>query len=194
MDKNNTEAIDYIVGILKMLIGTENTTDFTVFDLIRVIGTIIGFCLLFIAIIRLSKHGKTQQMFRYYAPSTTILMLFSGVMLLSMTGFLEMVSTALFQDTSLNPINTISAYADGAEKSKDINIAQQYLVFSLLAIVGFISLIRGVFLLIKVSEGQHEGGIGQVVSHLIAGVVGMNAAYCMTILNNIYDFKQYMTG
>lgn len=194
MDKTVTK---YISNIIQSLLGTTGAggMDFTVFDFVRGIGVIMGLCILFVAIIRLSKHGKTQQMFRYYAPSTTVLMFFAGVVLLSMSGFLEMVSTTLFpQDMPLDPIKTISEYASFAEKAEEVDIAQKYLIFSLLAIVGFISLIRGIFLLIKVSEGQREGGIGQVISHLIAGVIGMNAATCFTILNNIYDFKQYFSG
>ncbi|GGG05136.1 MULTISPECIES: hypothetical protein [Cysteiniphilum] len=193
----DTTVTKYISNIIQSLLGTTGAggMDFTVFDFVRGIGVIMGLCILFVAIIRLSKHGKTQQMFRYYAPSTTVLMFFAGVVLLSMSGFLEMVSTTLFpQDMPLDPIKTISEYASFAEKAEEVDIAQKYLIFSLLAIVGFISLIRGIFLLIKVSEGQREGGIGQVISHLIAGVIGMNAATCFTILNNIYDFKQYFSG
>lgn len=194
---NDSEIIQYITDIIKNLLGGTGTggMDYTVFDLVRGIGIIIGFCILFMAFIRLTKHGKTQQMFRYYAPSTTVLMFFAGVVLLSITGFLDMLTTTLFpKEMALDPINTISAYASEASKAQDVDVAQKYLIFSLLAIVGFISLIRGIFLLIKVSEGQREGGIGQVISHLIAGIVGMNAAACLDILNNIYDVEKYLHG
>ncbi|WP_119328519.1 hypothetical protein [Cysteiniphilum halobium] len=193
----DTTVTKYIANIIQNLLGTtgESGMDFTVFDFVRGIGVIMGLCILFIAIIRLSKHGKTQQMFRYYAPSTTVLMFFAGVVLLSMSGFLDMVSITLFpQHETLDPIKTISEYASLAEEAPDVDIAQKYLIFALLAIVGFISLIRGIFLLIKVSEGQREGGIGQVISHLIAGVIGMNAAACFSILNNVYDFEKYWHG
>ena len=59
-------------------------------------------------------------------------MFFAGVTLLSMSGFLEMVSTTLFpQGMSLDPIKTISEYASVAKKAEDVDIAQKYLIFSL---------------------------------------------------------------
>ncbi|MBK2124412.1 hypothetical protein [Fangia hongkongensis] len=179
-----SEAVVYIESILKILGGSK----INLFTLIRVIATIIGFVLLFIALIRLSKHGKTQQMFRYYAPITTAMMFFSGVILISSTGFIQMITITVMPTTSLDPTNAISAYITqisnlGVDSS---TIAQKYLIFALLNIIGFIALIKGMFLLIKVGEGQQEGGVAQIISYFVAGIIGMNLEFCLAILQGIY--------
>ncbi|WP_192484597.1 MULTISPECIES: hypothetical protein [Cysteiniphilum] len=188
--------VEYIQELLRTFTGEKGNIDYTVFQLIDYVSMIMGFCLLFAALIRLSKHGKTQQMFRYYAPSTTILMFVAGVMLLSMSGFIEMVSNTLFSHIQFTPegageyeyhlIDSVSGYADQVAKHQDPAQAQKYLIFALLGLIGFISLIRGMFLLIKVSEGQHDAGVGRVLSHMIAGIIGMNAPMCMAIISRVY--------
>jgi len=190
---NSIFRIHNMIELIKTLVGVNAIGSITVFDLVRCIGCIIGFILLFIAMIRLSKHGKTQQMFRYYAPSTTVLMFISGVMLISMSGFIQMLSATLFQNINMNPISTIGEYVnDASAHANDARTVEVYMIYALLAIISFISLIRGTFLMIQISEGQHEGTLSRVVCHIVAGVIGMNASYVMNILNSIYNVKQYI--
>ncbi|MBK2124241.1 hypothetical protein [Fangia hongkongensis] len=180
-------TIDYIANILKIFAGDNRNIG--VYSLLQYLAVVIGMVLLFIAMTRLTKHGKTQQMFRYYAPSTTIFMFFSGIMFLSMGNFIQMVSNTLFYNLHdyMNPTNRIAEYVKEVIHLKDaeLDIAQRYLIFSLLSIVGFISILRGMFLLITSSEGQHQGGVSHIISHIVAGIVGMNAGFLWGIVQSI---------
>ena len=177
------DSITQITDWLKILGGGSNSA----FTLVNTISVIAGFLTLFIAFIRLTKHGKAQKMFRYYAPSTTFFMFFSGVMLISMSGFVQMVVATIFPDAHMDNINQISSYIQSINNDPDnVPMAQQYLVFALLNVVGFISLIRGTFLMINMSEGQREGNVPQIISHMVAGVIGMNAEFFLNIFGNLY--------
>ena len=185
-----TDSISDVSQIINWLsiLGGDGTS---VFTLIRDISAVMGFVVLFIAMIRLTKHGKAQKMFRYYAPVTTFLMFFSGIMLISMSGYIQMVSSTLFPDARLKSINQISSYINDIQgDGSNVDLAQQYLVFGLLNIVGFISIIRGMVLLMNVSEGQnHTGSIAQVISHLLAGIVGINAEFFLHLCSRLYSVK-----
>ncbi len=178
------DAMSRIIDTLKIL----GDGQYSVFSFVQMIAVLSGFIILFIACIRLTKHGKAQKMFRYYAPSTTFFMFFTGVMLISISGFTQMLTSTFFPDANMTDINQISSYLQHLQPdSTDIETAQKYLVYALVNIIGFISLIRGTFLLINISEGKAQGGLSQVISHLIAGVIGMNAQFFLTLAGGMYS-------
>ncbi|GGF93565.1 MULTISPECIES: hypothetical protein [Cysteiniphilum] len=146
----------------------------------------IGFIVLLIGCFRLTKHGKAQQMFRYYAPSTTFFMIFSGVVLVSITNFFQMLTASLFPTTSLNPQNTLLRYMNDFS---NVSTNQQtvYVLYSVLMIVGLVSLTRSMILLTKVSEGQ-EGHLGRTLSHMLAGIIAMNAEFVVNAIQSIKAF------
>ena len=148
---------------------------YAIYPFIVFVAGLTGFIMLLIACFRLTKHGKTQQTFRYYAPSTTIFMFVSGVILVSITNFFQVLTASLLPSNSLEPKNTLLRYIQ-TFPSVSANQQTMYLLFSVLMIVGLVSLIRGMVLLTKVSEGN-EGHLGRTLSHILAGIVTMNAEF-----------------
>ena len=158
----------------------------SVYPFVLCVAGAIGFIILLIGCFRLTKHGKAQQMFRYYAPSTTFFMIFSGVVLVSITNFFQVLTASLFPTTSLNPQNTLLRYMNNFS-SVSTNEQTVYVLYSVLMIVGLVSLIRSMVLLTKVSEGQ-EGHLGRTLSHMLAGILAMNAEFVIQAVQTIKAF------
>lgn len=68
------------------------------------------------------------------------------------------------------------------------------IVLGFVYLVGFIAIIRGVFLMKEVGQmgGQNQAGIGKVMTHLIGGVIAMNLTQSACIMAS--TFSQNSTG
>ncbi|WP_139121633.1 hypothetical protein [Piscirickettsia litoralis] len=90
---------------------------------------------------------------------------------------------------------TVITYADGtfnciAASSSSLSLADNLtrLTYAILFVVGFIAIIRGVFLFIKI--GEHMGGpqasMQKIVAHIVGGFCAVNANMLTVILINTY--------
>ncbi|WP_119344943.1 hypothetical protein [Facilibium subflavum] len=148
------------------------------YPLLTTISVLIGFVVLIIGFMRLTKHGKQQNMMRHYSPVSTIFHFIAGAMLISIVPTFQMLEGTFFQNTL--EANPILHYAEVSTQTLDKGLQLKSLFFSCAIIIGFISLLRGLILLIKIGEGQQEGSASKVITHIIAGIVGINAHFILT--------------
>ncbi|MCF6775282.1 hypothetical protein L3V83_01720 [Thiotrichales bacterium 19X7-9] len=150
--------------------------DWGFYTLVTTFGTLVGFILVIIGFHRLQKHGRQQQMFRYHSPLATFFYLFSGVALLSYTGFFEMLSYTLFSNYSFDA-NPIQQYIEStADSQTTTEVAMQSLTYTCLIVIGVIAVLRGMVGLIKLGEGQGGSAeISSTIMYIVAGACGLNA-------------------
>ena len=166
------ESIHYVIGLLA-------GPGVGVYDLIGQFLVLLGLILIFVGLIRLSRHGRQQQMFRYHSPAATTFYFVSGAALLSYVNYFQMMSFTFFGTSSTMydmTVNPIYAYVNTNPDSWSTNDALIYLLYSCLAVIGLIATARGTFGLIRTGEGN-GGGMDTVscIVHIIAGTIALNA-------------------
>jgi hypothetical protein len=164
-----------------------------------IVSQFIGVFLILYGMIRLYRHGEQNMMHRI-SPMGTIMTFVAGVVLVAYTPELSALSFSLFGNPNYDLVNTcpgggvdqqtgviycpILGYLPEISSPTTTDTqALETLVFAVLFLVGTISFIRGFLELIKLGEGHGQGGIAKALTHIFAGVAGVNA-------ESLYNFMQ----
>jgi len=146
--------------------------------IITVFGLIAGIILIMIGISRLIKGA--QEGAKAPGGLGTILTFITGGVLLSITANVKAISTSLFGEGEATTFAEL-AYTEGmsAEEVQHANtVIASILMF--LVIVGFISVVRGIFILRNVGEGGQQASMMAAVTHLIGGGLAVNLGPLLT--------------
>ncbi|RNC77597.1 hypothetical protein DA717_09375 [Piscirickettsiaceae bacterium NZ-RLO2] len=185
------------------------------FKLAEVASPIAGIATLCVAGHRLRYHSNPQMMAMHRrSPMATAFYFLAGSLLMAPFFIIQDISESLFNTPSvlkaycgtgdsgdfLSYFNNLDAqtvitYANGtfncvASTSSSLSLIDNItrLTYAVLFVVGFIAVIRGVFLFIKI--GEHMGGpnanLSKIVAHVIGGFCAMNANMLTVILINTY--------
>ena len=176
---------------------------------------VIGIITVAIGVNRLRYHSNPMMMSAYRrAPMATAFYFIIGAFLIYPYAGLEALSESMFGTVSVyqdycnstekgdsfiayaKTLKTdyMFSYSDGEFQCtpKDSDKVSDNLIelsYAILFILGFVSVIRGLFLLTRM--GEHMGGqpmsASRVVSHVVAGIIAMNANMFITILQTTYD-------
>lgn len=182
--------------------------------LIEVLGPIIGIATLAIGCARLRYHVNPQLMSMYRrAPMATCFYFVIGGILMAPFYVISAISQSLFNTPSVvssvcgdsstsgnflsyfgnlenQPIITYSNGVFNCITSATSSTTDDLirLTYSLLFVVGFIAIIRGFYLMVKL--GEHMGGgqtsVAKVIAFLIGGFCCVNANMLVLILSNTY--------
>jgi hypothetical protein len=164
-----------------------------------IVSQFIGIFLILYGMTRLYRHGEHNMMHRV-SPMGTLMTFVAGVVLVSYTPELSVLSNSLFGNPNYNLVNTCPG--GGVDQQTGVVFcpilgylpeissptttdeqAMQTLTFAVLFLVGTISFIRGFVELIKLGEGHGQGGIAKALTHIFAGVAGVNA-------ESLYNFME----
>lgn len=151
--------------------------------LIVTVGVLIGIGLIITALIRTKRLSEPSHMMRYLSPIGTVFYYISGIMMISLSPFLEMLTTTFFNKT-LETMCPFNAYITQPVDPIDQTIG---LVYILLIIIGIISILRGLYLTIRLGE-QNAGpdaGIGRIFAHIIGGICALNAETVWNMLSQL---------
>lgn len=148
-------------------------------------GYLAGITLIIIGILRMMKTMQDGP--RGPGGVGTIFTLLTGAALLSLGRMMGAVSTSLFGDGGAETIVTF-AIAGGADadivayQTQLANFFQAVLAYML--IVGWVSFIRGLFLLRAVAEGQQQTSMMSAMTHIIAGAMLVNLGPFLEVLQD----------
>ncbi len=97
-------------------------------------------------------------------------------------------SVALYNDP--NPLCPMMAYAQNigaAGATASYGFLVSTVTYALLFVVGVIAFLRGVSLLIKVGDGAQQGTLPKAATHIIGGLVGINAETLYDVVSGVVD-------
>jgi hypothetical protein len=156
----------------------------------------IGFVFIIMGVMRMKQHGNHGSG-KNVAPVGTIFYFISGVMLMNYAPFMTAISNSLFDygatdftdfSNSLQNSKSILYYVQQIKAAgNDQTLIMKQITFGLLMIVGVFSFCRGLMLLVKMGEGGggQEGGPSKAVTHILAGLVGINGMAFWKLMNSI---------
>lgn len=158
-----------------------------IFDLLALLGYIVGVTFIFTGILRMSKSGAGAQ---GSDPKSILVLLVMGSVLMSVSSMLPTIGATLFGGTG--KVNSMSSFSgidwsgivgSGADtKAADATI-QALLAF--IQIVGGIAFLRGWLLIKKASEGG-QATIPQGATHIIGGAMAINIDVMLDVFDNTF--------
>ncbi|MFZ9036372.1 MAG: hypothetical protein ACO2ZM_09725 [Francisellaceae bacterium] len=183
-------------------------------DLTLILGPALGVILLCMGLHRLRYHSNQQIMSAYRrSPMATGFYFLVGALMLYPYGIISALSQSLFQSLSISQnclgssggsflsyfnnldVQYIIGFSDNSvtctaiTASSSINDQLIRLTYAVLFVVGFISFLRGIFML--TAAGEHMGGpsasVSKIVCHTIAGICAMNANIVIDIVDYTYQ-------
>ncbi|MDO8953913.1 MAG: hypothetical protein Q7V63_03595 [Gammaproteobacteria bacterium] len=166
-----------------------------------IISQFLGLFLILYGLMRLYRHNEGSMMHRV-SPMGTVMTFVAGVVLISYTPELSVLSNSLLGGGNAYLTNTcpgggvdqqtgvvfcpILGYLQEIPAgSTDNTQAIKTLAYAVLFLIGTISFIRGFVELIKLGEGQGQGGVAKAITHIFAGVAGVNAESLYNFFENV---------
>ncbi|PZQ49140.1 MAG: hypothetical protein DI551_00370 [Micavibrio aeruginosavorus] len=134
-------------------------------------GYIAGLMLVMIGISRLLKSEQDGP--RGPATIGTLMTFIVAGCLFSINSIIAYFTTTMFDDASIDT-NGVLQYTAGLGGAADHVHAVISAIIAFALIVGWVSLIRGIFLLRGVSEGSQQASMMAAITHLIGGALAIN--------------------
>lgn len=163
--------------ITKMLANLETSLP-DIRRFITAVAFLMGFVMFCSGIARLKIFGMQRTMMPVQAHlAATFGKLIVGVMLISLPTWLKISTYTFFGTTYFNTVTTGLFPADFA--------AAEHAMFELLAVIGLVSFVRGLFLLKNaVQQNAPQGTMGKGVIFLVGGLFLVNIGGVFDIIKN----------
>lgn len=145
-----------------------------------------------LVIIGISRFLKTEQEgARGPTGIGTIMTFLVAGALFSLPKMVGTLSTSLFETNvvTMKPELVYSPGLTGAEKAHAEAVIQAVVVF--VAIIGWISIVRGFFIMRGVSEGSSQASMMAGMTHLIGGAIAVNLGPAMNAVQTTLDITEY---
>jgi hypothetical protein len=140
---------------------------------ISAFGYIAGLVLTVVAISRLVKTA--QEGAKGPAGFGTIMTFFTAGALFSLDSMMGAFSTSLFGSNIIRTYPTLSSGMTTGDEFVDVRIEGVLTsIIAFVAIVGWISFVRGFFIMRDAAEGNQQASIMAASTHLIAGAIAVN--------------------
>ncbi|MDE0201469.1 MAG: hypothetical protein OXK73_03425 [Rhodospirillaceae bacterium] len=139
--------------------------------LVQIICWILGLCLLFMTALRLLKHSDSFGKGAPPAAVGTAATFLAAVILLQLPSWLDAVSTTLLGSGGKRT-RAILGYGEDHANLDELLAA----VFTIVALVGLVAFVRGIFVLRACSDGKPSATAGSAAMHIFGGA----AAWHMT--------------
>lgn len=141
---------------------------------IEIFCYIAGALLILFAMQRLVRTAQDQQRGPLgFGTITTFLV--AGI-LLSLPQFLGTINTTIFGAagalTKIDLLSLASAGVDTAQREAATRVLSA--IFAFMAIIGFLSVVRGLFILKAFADGNGQATMMSVVTHIVAGALAIN--------------------
>lgn len=175
-------------------------------------ATLIGLGMIYWGCVRLLRHAYIghQMMMHRVSPMATLLAFVIGTMLVAYTPDLSALSNSLFPGQTglshmtnycvsgggFNPdgvqycpmMGYVSDLSNVPAGDTATNWAWQVLAYAVMYIIGVIAFLRGMVQLVRVSEGGgHNVSLGQAATHILAGILLVNAHAVTSLLQNTWS-------
>jgi hypothetical protein len=140
------------------------------------------------------------------SPKSAFLFFIAGVVLIGFLPWLLMLSAGVVGVSNLSPeiLNLCAAPSGGilngniipcpmlayandvttAGAGASVSFLMKEFAFALMTLIGVYSFVKGFVIMVKLGEGQQQATMGNVITHLLAGVVGVNGEFFYSMLSN----------
>lgn len=166
-------------------------------NVLQYMTEIIGLCLIVMGLHRLRHHSGTMHAGKHHSPMATFFFIVCGSMMLAYSDLALAISETIFggfigpyvPPNPLNPIDypnpmQVQYYIPLVENATDPMQQIEYFTFAVLLVVGLLSFVRGLLLLVKLGEGGHESTLPKALTHIGAGVIGVNAGQAYQVIQS----------
>ncbi len=136
---------------------------------IHLVGYLIGFFLVISGLVRLANMHRGRD-----GLATAILRIVSGILLLNLMSFLNMLSQSTFGENA--PTSALE-YAPSSSGSTGI---EMQFVFVCIEIIGLIGIIRG--LVLMAGAASEPRNTGRAFTHIIGGILALNMTSLLAVI------------
>lgn len=151
-------------------------------------GYLAGLVFVVIGISRLMKSEQDGP--RGPAGFGTLMTFVIAGALFSLNSMIAFINASLFGDDSLKT-NGVLAYTEGLAGASDHIHAVIGAIIAFSILIGWISLIRGFFIIRGVSEGNQQASMMAAVTHIIGGVLAVNLGGVINAVQKTLGITQY---
>lgn len=179
-----------------------------ILSIVTIVARFMGIGFIIVGLSRLYKAANQTMMYRT-SPLVTMMYFLIGAMVAAYSPLLGAFSGSLFgnsssayiyyQNSGTCPAINTPGYSDAAPLCPEVAYAQDLtgkdngnrldyvktITYGILFLVGVIAFLRGLVLLIKVGDGGQPGTLSKAVTHIIAGIVAVNAPEMMALVEGI---------
>ena len=133
-------------------------------NLVLIVCWIMGLMLILIAALRMLKHSDSFGKGAPPVAAGTLMTFMGGIILLQLPSWLDAVSTSIF-GTAKTPTSAVLGYGNPDANLDELLQA----VFTIVALVGLVAFVRGIFVLRACSDGKPSATAGSAAMHIIGG-------------------------
>lgn len=151
-------------------------------------GYLAGLIFVVIGISRLMKSEQDGP--RGPAGFGTLMTFIIAGALFSLNSMIAFINASLFGDDSLKT-NGVLAYTDGLAGASDHIHAVISAIIAFSILIGWISLLRGFFIVRGVSEGNSQASMMAAVTHIIGGVLAINLGGVINAVQKTLGITEY---
>ncbi len=163
-------------GLDTMLVALFSDIYEPLMNLIFAFGYLAGLVLTVVAITRLLKTAQDGP--RGPASLGTIMCIIVAGVLFSLSTIMASFSTSMFGDSTISTFAMLqTSTGDAVIDDHILSIISTVLVF--MTIIGFISFLRGFFMLKEVAEGNGQASLMAAVTHIFGGALAVNLGSLM---------------
>ena len=152
------------MSLAAILIGAVADITPGFLNLVVAVCWIMGLMLILIAALRMLKHSDSFGKGSSPVAAGTLMTFMAGVILLQLPSWLDAVSTSIF-GTGKTPTSAVLGYGSPDATLDELLQA----VFTIVALVGLVAFIRGLFVLRACSDGKPSATAGSAAMHIIGG-------------------------
>jgi hypothetical protein len=158
---------------------------------ISAFGYIAGLVLTVVAISRLIKTA--QEGAKGPAGLGTIMTFLTAGALFSLDSLMGAFSTSLFGTNVIRTYPTLSAQMTSGDLNVDLRIEGVLTsIIAFVALVGWISFVRGFFIMRDVAEGNQQASLMAASTHLIAGAIAVNLGPFLMAVQSTFGIQGLM--
>lgn len=156
--------------------------------LISNFGMIAGIVLIMIAIMR--QMGSMQDGAKAPGGVGTIITFLVGGVLFSLDGVMAAFGTTLFGDaTAETKLNALFMAGDAAAQTHVNSVLSAVLAF--IMVLGWVSFVRGFFILRAVAEGDQQASMMAALTHIFAGALAVQLGPFLNAVQSTLEIMEY---
>lgn len=175
-------------GLDKMLVSFVGDIWGPLLGLIGIFGYLAGIILIIIGISRLLKTAQDGP--RGPAGFGTIMTFVTAGALFSLDSLMGAFSTSLFKNETVANF-AILATGTGSPNVDNHVLAVISAILGFMMIVGWISFVRGLFILRDVAEGNGQASVMAAFTHLIGGAMAVNLGALLNAVQSTFGLLPY---
>ena len=145
--------------------------------LVGVVCWILGLILIVVTALRLLKHSDSLGKGSPPAAIGTLTTFMAGIVLLTLPAWLDATAKSVFGPGGTRTSAVLGYSSRGADWDGLLSA-----VFTIVALVGLVAFIRGIFVLRAMSDGQPSASAGAAAMHLIGGTA---AWHIVTVIDAV---------